>query len=68
MSLKFIGENMSGTITVNKDAILDLVRVKEEFDSIVESLELMADKDFMDSYKKAKEQIKQRDFADWNEL
>ena len=59
---------MSGTITVNKDAILDLVRVKEEFDSIVESLELMADKNFMDSYKKAKEQIKQRDFADWNEL
>ena len=59
---------MSGTITVNKDAILDLVRVKEEFDSIVESLELMADKDFMDSYKKAKKQIKQRDFADWNEL
>ena len=59
---------MSGTITVNKDAIHDLVRVKEEFDSIVESLELMADKDFMDSYKKAKEQIKQRDFADWNAL
>ncbi len=59
---------MSGTIAVNKDAILDLVRVKEEFDSIVESLELMSDKDFMDSYKKAKEQIKQRDFADWNEL
>ena len=64
----FIGENMSGTITVNKDAILDLIRVKEEFDSIVESLELMADKNFMDSYKKAKEQIKQRDFADWNAL
>ena len=59
---------MSGTITVNKEAILDLVRVKEEFDSIVESLELMSDKEFMDSYKKAKEQIKQRDFADWNDL
>ena len=57
---------MAETITVNKQAISDLIRVKEEFDSIVESLELMADKGFMDSYKKAKEQIKNRDFADWN--
>ena len=59
---------MAGTITVNKEAIMDLMRVKEEFDSIVESLELMADKEFMESYKKAKEQIKKRDFVDWNEL
>ena len=59
---------MGTTITVNKEAILDLVKVKEEFDSIVESLELMADKEFMDSYKDAKEQIKKRNFADWNEL
>ena len=59
---------MAETISVNKKAILDLVRVKDEFDSIVESLELMADKNFMDSYNKAKEQIKKRDFADWNEL
>ena len=56
------------TITVNKEAIIDLLRVKEEFDSIVESLELMSDKEFMESYKKSKEQIKKRDFADWNEL
>lgn len=48
---------MTETITINKEAIIDLVRVKEEFDSIVESLELMADKDFMDSYHKSKEQI-----------
>jgi len=59
---------MASTITVNKEAILDLVRVKEEFDSIVESLELMSNQEFMESYKKAKEQIKNRDFADWNEL
>ena len=59
---------MAETITVNKEAIIDLMRVKEEFDSIVESLELMADKEFMESYKKAKEQIKKRDFVDWNAL
>ena len=56
------------TVKVNKQAILDLVRVKDEFDTIVESIELMGDKEFMDSYKKAKEQIKKREFVGWNEL
>ena len=58
----------STTIEVNRSAILDLVRVKEEFDSIVESLELMSDVDFMISYKKSKEQIKKENFDDWNDL
>lgn len=56
------------TVIVNKQAILDLVKMKEEFDTIVESIELMSNKDFMNSYKKAKEQIKKREFADWNTL
>ena len=59
---------MAQTINVSKEAILDLVRVKEEFDAIVESLELMSHKEFMNSYKKSKEQVKKREFADWNEL
>ncbi len=59
---------MAETIAVNRQAISDLIKVKEEFDSIVESLELMSNKEFMNSYKKAKEQIKNRDFADWNGL
>ena len=59
---------MAETISVNKQAIFDLIKVKEEFDSIIESLELMADKGFMESYNKSKEQIKKRDFADWNAL
>tara|TARA_Y100000310_G_scaffold317846_1_gene371214 strand:+ start:31160 stop:31342 length:183 start_codon:yes stop_codon:yes gene_type:complete len=58
----------SATVEVNRDAILDLVRVKDEFDSIVESLELMSDIDFMTSYKKSREQVEKRDFVDWNEL
>lgn len=53
------------TVIVNKQAILDLVKMKEEFDIIVESIELMGNKDFMNSYKKSKEQIKKREFADW---
>ncbi|MBU0456581.1 MAG: hypothetical protein ABH824_05365 [Nanoarchaeota archaeon] len=60
---------MTGTtVTVNREAILDLVRVKDEFDSIVESLELMSDSIFMNSYKKSREQVEKRDFVDWNEL
>ncbi|MBU3902239.1 MAG: hypothetical protein KKE04_02595 [Candidatus Thermoplasmatota archaeon] len=56
------------TVSINKQAIVDLVRVKDEFDTIVESIELMGNKEFMDSYKKAKEQIKQREFVDWDAL
>jgi len=56
------------TVTIRKDAVVDLIKLKQEFDLIVESIELMSDKKFMDSYRKAKEQIKKRDFIKWNEL
>jgi len=58
----------NATVMINRSAILDLVKVKNKFDSIIESLELMADSEFMDSYSRAKEQIKKRDFDDWNDL
>ena len=59
---------MTATICVRKEAIIDLIRVKDRFDSIVESLELMANPEFMDSYRKSKEQIKKKEFDDWDEL
>lgn len=59
---------MQETILINREAVKDLVKVKEEFDAIVESIELMSDKEFMNSYNKSKEQIKKREFADWNAL
>jgi len=55
-------------VCINKSAIADLLRIRDEFDSVVESIELMGNKEFMASYKKSKEQIKKRDFADWNAL
>ncbi len=58
----------STTVTVNRDAIQDLVKVKDKFDAIVESLELMSDDKFMSSYKKSKTQVEKREFDDWNEL
>lgn len=56
------------TVTIRKDAILDLVEIKDKFDAVIESLELMSDKEFMESYKKSRAQVEKRDFADWNEL
>lgn len=56
------------TVLLRKDALNDLLKVKEKFDAIVESIELMSNKEFMASYKKSKDQIKNREFADWNAL
>ncbi|MFQ5531462.1 MAG: hypothetical protein ACE5ES_02495 [Candidatus Nanoarchaeia archaeon] len=49
--------------TVNKEALNDLLRLREEFDLVIESLELTGNEKFMKSYKKSKEQIANRDFA-----
>ena len=55
-------------ICINKKAIADLLRLKDEFNSIVESLELMSDKEFIKSLKKSDEQVKKKDFANWDAL
>ena len=53
-------------ITINKTAFMDMLRVKDQFDMIVESMEIMAGKVFMESYQKARKQVKERDFTGWN--
>ena len=55
-------------VLINKQAVVDLLKVKEEFDTIIESIELMSDKEFIESYKRAKEQIKNKEFENWNAL
>ena len=55
-------------VSINKSVLVDLFRLKEEFDSVVESIELINDEKFMESLRKSKEQIKNREFSDWNEL
>lgn len=54
------------TVTISREAFGDLVRIKEEFDAVMESLELMENEEFVESYKKAKEEIKNSEFVDWN--
>lgn len=56
------------TIQIDAKAFEDLMRIREELDTVMESLELMKNKEFMESYKKSKEQIKKREFVDWNGL
>ena len=56
------------TVTINREAFGDLIRIKEELDTVMDSLELMENEEFMESYKKAKEEIKNREFVDWDEL
>ncbi|MBU2104475.1 MAG: hypothetical protein KKF67_01725 [Nanoarchaeota archaeon] len=56
------------TINIDKKAITELVRLTHEVSDRIESLELMSDSGFMKSLDKSKEQIKKREFADWDEL
>jgi len=58
------------TITIDKKAFVELMKLREEFNLnlIIESIELSNDKEFMESYKRSKEQIKNREFANWNEM
>lgn len=55
-------------VLIAKQAVIDLMALKEKFDLIVESLELMSNREFMESYQKAREQIKNQDFIEWNKL
>ena len=59
---------MENKIVINQSAIADLARLTNEINDRVESLELMSNEKFMVSLKKSKEQIKKREFADWNAL
>ena len=59
---------MGNTIAIKKSEIADLVKLANEMNDRIESLELMGDKKFIKSFKKAKEQIKKRDFANWHAL
>ena len=65
--IKFLCFKME-QILINKQAVIDLVKIKEEFDNIIESIELMSNKEFMKSYKRSKEQIKNKEFANWDEM
>ena len=51
-------EKMARTITISEDIFEEMIRKKEEFDAIVESIELMNNPEVMESIRKSKEDIK----------
>ncbi len=55
-------------VCIDKSAMEDLVRLTNEINDRVESLLLMSDPKVMASLKKSDEQIKKREFADWDAL
>lgn len=56
------------TITIERSAINEIAKLVSELEDRIESLELMSNPEVMEAHKRAKEQIKKREFADWNEL
>ncbi len=49
---------MMDTITIKKDIFEELVKKKEEFDAIIESIELMSNPEVQKSIKRSREDIK----------
>ena len=58
ISFKFIGKKMVRTITISEDIFEEMIRKKEEFDVVVESIELMNNPDVKEAINKSKEDIK----------
>jgi uncharacterized membrane protein (DUF106 family) len=56
------------TVIVDRNIILDLAKRIEELNDKMESLELSSNPKIMESLEKSEEEIKNRDFANWNEL
>ena len=56
------------TVTIPRKDVALLIKLAAELEDRLESLELMSDPEVMASHKRAKEQIKNREFANWNEL
>lgn len=53
---------------IDKKTLVDIREQVEDLLLKIESLELASDPEFVESMKRSEEQIKNRDFADWNEL
>ena len=60
--------NSMETVIIERRNIIELAKLAAELEDRLESLELMSDPEVMESLKKSEEQIKNREFANWNEL
>ena len=59
---------MTETIKVGKQAFFELARSVEDIQDKIESLVLTADQEFVESYKKAKQEIENGELVDFDDL
>jgi len=55
-------------VILDQKSIADLSGLVEEIQLWLESLELASDPEIMESLKRSQEQIKNRDFGNWDDL
>ena len=55
-------------VIVNKDVIIDLVKLTNEINDRLESLELASNSEIMESLRKSKEQIKKGELVEFDDL
>ena len=55
-------------VYMSRKAFEEIMEAKEHLDSLMESVELINDKEFMEGYKKAKEDIKEGRFEEWDKI
>ncbi len=55
-------------VYMSRKAFEEIMEAKKHLDSLMESVELINDEEFMEGYKKAKTDIKKGQFEDWDKL
>lgn len=55
-------------VKIQRKELMEMVKLVSELNDRIESLELMSDPEVMESHRRAKEQIKKREFANWDDL
>ena len=59
---------MANEITISKESLIDLIRLMNELQDRIESLEIAGDPEVMESLKRSKEQIANGELVDFNDL
>ena len=55
-------------VKIPRKELLEMAKTISELNDKMESLELMSDSETMEAHRRAKEQIKKKDFANWDDL
>jgi len=56
------------SVKINRNEIIELARLINEINDRIESLELMSDPEFVESFRKSKEQIAKGELGNFDDL